>query len=334
MGYTDGMNGAPWPALFKDPLRNNNRAGFYISQARLAANLAFDSTFSGTLVWNAMFMDPQDVYLTKKSGDYVIRAGKFRGAGLKSMTGVDEFARDLVNAPRYARLWAGYARTLNGRDFGIEIERDARGGGIRNRLFIRNANGENVFNDEPSFTAGKPTQVLGFDYALDWRISPYTVWGAHIGMLADRQWDQFVGNHDGWEAQYWFKSNSVADGSLNHSLDVGRFHMSNEALLMYLRDYPHPLDSTATQLWGLSSQIRFDHTDRWRSVFRYEFDDPSDGFNGKDALHSFSLAAVFRPSPAEYPGMRFTTEYVRTYEETLLNTYPNDLFYVQFQMVY
>jgi hypothetical protein len=334
MGYTDGMNGAPWPNVLKDPLANNNRAGFYISQARLAATMAFDSTFSGTAVWNAVFMDLQDVYLTKKWGDYIVRAGKFRGAGLKSISLVDEFERDLVNAPRYARYWNSYARTLNGRDFGLEVERDARGGGIRNRLFVRNANGENVFNDEPSYPAGKPTQALGFDYALDWRISPFTVWGGHIGMLADREWAQFVGNHEGWKAQYWFKGNAVADGSLNHSLDLGRFHLFNEALLMYLRDLPHPLDSSATQLWGFSSRIRFDHTDRWSSVFRYEFDDPSDGLYPEDGVHSFTLAAVFRPSPAEYPGMRFTAEYVRSYEETLVNTNPNDLFYLQFQMVF
>lgn len=334
MGYTDGMNGAAWPSFLKDPLHNNNRAGFYLSQARLAANMAFDSTFSGTVVWNAVNMDLQDAYLSKRWGNYLVRAGKLRGAGLKSSTGVDEFARDLVNAPRYARYWAYYARTLNGRDFGIEVERDSRDGGIRNRLFIRNANGENVFNDEPSFTAGKATQVLGFDYALDWRISPFTVWGGHIGMLADRGWDQFTGNHEGWKAQYWFKSNSVADGSLNHSLDVGRFHMFNEALLMYLRDLVRPDNGESTQSWGVSSLVRFDHSERWSSVFRYEFDDPTDGFTAEDGLHSFTLGAVFRPAPAEYPGMKFTTQYARTYEETLLNTIPNDLFYVQFQMVF
>jgi hypothetical protein len=333
MGYTDGMNGAPWPSL-KDPLHNNNRAGFYLSQTRLAVDMAFDSAFSGTAVWNAIAMDLQEAYLSKRWGDYLIRAGKFRGAGLKSATGVDEFARDLVNAPRYARYWMNYARTINAADFGIEVERDSRGGGVRNRFFVRNANGENVFNDEPSFPAGKPAQVLGFDYALDWRISPYTVWGGHIGMLADRQWDQFAGNHEGWKAQYWFKSNSVADASLNHALDVGRFHMFNEALLMSLRELPRPEDGAATQLWGVSSLVRFDHTDRWSSVFRYEFDDPTDGLSPGDGLHAFTLAALFRPAPKEYPGMRFTTEYVRAYEEAILNTFPNDLFYIQFQMVF
>jgi hypothetical protein len=334
MGFTDGMNGAPWPAFLKDPLANNNRAGFYISQARLAGTYAFDSSFSGTAVWNAIYMDLQDAYLTKRWGDYILRAGKFRGAGLKSISQEDEFSRNLVNPPRYARYWAYYARTMNGRDFGIELERDAGGGGIRNRLFIRNGTLENVINDEPSFPAGKPTQVLGIDYALDWRISPYTVWGGHIGMLADRQWGQFVGNHEGWKAQYWFKSNAVADGSLNHSLDLGRFHMFNEAMLMYLRDLPQPLDSSATQTWAVSSLVRFDHTDRWSSVFRYEFYDPSDGLYPEDGLHIFTLGALFRPAPVKYPGMRFTTEYVRAYEETLLNPYPNDLFYFQFQTVF
>ena len=333
MGYTDGMNGYPWPAFLQDPLHNNNRAGFYISQTRAAGTFAFDSTFSATGSFNAIFLDLQEFYLTKKWGDYLFRAGKFRGAGLKSSAGVDEFERSLVNAPHYARLWNYYARNFNGRDFGIEAERDYRGGGIRNRLFIRNANGENVLNDEPSIPAGKATQVLGIDYSLDWRISPYTVWGGHLGMLANRQWDEFVGNHAGWMAQYWFKSNSMVDGSVNHSLDVGRFHMFNEALLMYLRDLPQPIDSTATQSWGLSTQIRFDHSDKWSSVFRYEFDDPSDGYFGEDGLHSFTLGAVYRPAPAEYPGMKFTAQYNRTYEETLINRISNDLLYLQFQMI-
>jgi hypothetical protein len=332
MGYTDGMNGFPWPALFSDPLTNNNRAGFYITQARLEARVAFDSSFTGIARWNAVLADLQEFYLEKRWGDYIFRAGKFRGAGLKSGTGSDEFSRDFFNAPRYARAWGGYTRLLNFRDFGIEAERDFRGGGIRNRLFIHNANGENVFNDEPSFPAGKATQVLGFDYALDWRISPYTVWGGHIGMEADRSWDEFVGSHEGWQAQYWFKSNPVADGSLNHQMDVGRFHMFNEALLMYLRNLPDPVDSAATKSWGVSTQIRFDHSERWSSLFRYEFFDGSDGFFPDDALHSATLGAVFRPDPAGFPGMKLTAEYVRTYEEALENLVSNDLFVCQFQM--
>lgn len=334
MGYTDGMNGYPWPNVFKDPLYNNNRAGFYISQTRLSGSFALDTTFTGKAVFNAISLDLQEAYLTKRWGKYVFRAGKFAGAGLKSATQVDEFERSLVGAPHYARLWNYYARNFNGRDFGIEAERDSRSGAIRNRFFIRNANGENVFNDEPSFPAGKATQALGFDYALDWRISPFTVWGGHVGMLANRGWVEFVGSHPGWMAQYWFKSNSVADGSLNHSLDVGRFHMFNEALLMYLRDVPHPFDSVATQSWGVSSQVRFDHSEKWSSVFRYEFDDPSDGAFGRDGLHSFTLGAIYRPSPVEYPGMKLTIQYDRTYEEQLINSFGNDLFYCQFQMTF
>ncbi|MBW8887295.1 MAG: hypothetical protein JF616_05985 [Fibrobacteres bacterium] len=334
MGYTDGMNGAAWPNVFKDPLGNNNRAGFYISQARLNGNVALDSTFSVTAVWNAMAMDLQEVYLTKRWNDYILRAGKFRGAGLKSVTDEDEFGRNLVNAPRYARLWSYWARTFAGRDFGVEIERDFRAGGIRNRLFIRNANGENVINDEPSFLGGRVTQVLGIDYALDWRISPFTVWGGHIGMLADRSWDQFVGSHEGWKAQYWFKSNAVADGSLNHSLDMGRVHLFNEALLMYLRDVPHPSDSAATQLWGGSSLIRFDHSDRWSSVFRYEFTDPSDGTYPQDGLHMFTLGAIYHPRPSEHPGMKVTAEYVRSYGEQLQHFVSDDVVNCQFQMTF
>ncbi len=334
MGYTLGQNGNSWPSPINDPLGNNNRGGFYISQVRLAGKVQFDSSFYGTAVWNAIFTDLTEAYLTKRWGAYTVRAGKFRGAGIKSVTQVDEFERDFLNPPRYARMWSFLARTFNGRDSGVEAGRDSRDGAVRNRLFIRNANFDNVLNEEPSITVGNTTQVLGLDYALDWRISPYTVWGGHLGMLANRSWDEFVGNHKGWQAQYWFKSNSVVDGSLNHTLDLGRLHMFNEALLLFQRDLPRPSDSAATQTWGVSSLIRFQHSERWASLFRYEFCDPSDGLYGDDANHLFTLGAAFRPSPAAYPGMKVTTQYTRVLEKTLRNTIPNDLFNCQFQMVF
>jgi hypothetical protein len=332
MGYTYGQNGYSWPSPQKDILGNLNRGGFYLSQLRLQAHIDFDSSFMGVVTGNLIASDVQDAYLQKRWGGYQVRAGKFRGAGLKSATGVDEFERPAVNPPRYARLWGVYTRLINFRDFGIEVERDFRAGDVRNRFFFHNANGENVFNDEPSGPAGKITQVLGLDYALDWRISPYTVWGGHIGALADHSWSEFVGNHEGWQANYWFKSNAVVDGSMNHQMDLGRFHMFNEALVMYHRDILNPLDSTATKTWGVSSLIRFEHSERWGSLFRYEFFDNTDGLNADDAQHLVTLGAVYRPSPAAYPGMKITTEYVRTVEEGVQNTFPNDILYCQFQM--
>lgn len=334
MGYTLGQNGYAWPAVAKDPLYNNNRGGFYLSRLSLETRLDFDSSFSGIALGNLVGMDLQEAYLQKRWGQWVLRAGKFRGAGLKSATGTDEYDRTAVNAPRYARYWGIFKRTLGFRDYGLEVERDFRGRDVRNRVFIHNANGENVANDEPANYSGKATQVLGIDYALDWRISPYTEWGGHIGALADRSWSEFVGTHEGWQAQYWFKSNPIVDASLNHQMDVGRFHMFNEGMILYHRLLPNPVDSSATKSWGISSQVRFEHSERWASLLRYEFYDNTDGLNPDDALHLATLGALYRPAPTTYPGMKFTLEYVRTYEEALLNTYSNDLFYCQLQMVF
>lgn len=333
MGYTLGQNGFAWPSA-KNPLINYNRGGFYLGRLEAVAHLDFDSTFTGDAVANFVTSALEEAWLQKRFGPYAVRAGKFRGAGLKSATGTREMERDAVNAPRYARVWGHYKRLHGFRDYGLEVERGFLSGNLRNRLFVHNANGENVFNDEPSFIAGKATQVLGLDYAVDWRISPYTQWGAHVGALANRSWDEFVGNQEGWKVQHWFGSNPVADASFNHQMDVGRFHLFNEGLVMFLRDMPNPRNGNATRSWGVSSQVRFEHSERWASLFRYEFFDVTDGFVPSDAMHIATLGALWRPSPAAYPGMRLTTEYVRSYEEGLENYYPNDLLLCQFQMAF
>jgi hypothetical protein len=234
----------------------------------------------------------------------------------------------------YANVWGYYSRTISFRDYGVQAEADFAGGDIKHRLFIHNTNRQNVINPEPSEGAGAPTQALGFDYALDWRVSPFTAWGGHLGALANRQWDEFVGSHEGWQVGYWFKSNPLVDASLNHQMDLGRFHMFNEALLMYNRDIPNPVDSGATKTWGVSSMVRFDQTRKAGWFFRYEFFDHTDGAYPDDAKQLFTLGSAYRPAPESYPGLRVTTEYVRVLEEGGRNTFSNDLFLCQLQMLY
>lgn len=332
MGYNLGQNGQSWPSL-STPLENNNRGGFYIKNTRVQATVAFDSTFTGMFVGNVIALDPTDVYLQKSWRGYRLKAGKFRGAGLKSGSGTDEFEMTAVQRPRYARLWGAFKNTINFRDFGIQGEKDFFEGRFRNRLFIHNANGQNMTLDEPSFPAGPPTQVLGIDYAMDYRVSPYNQVGGHMGALANRQWDEFVGAHDFWEAQYWFKTNPLVDGSLYHQMDFPRFHMENEVMAMLNRTLLMP-DGSAMLTWGFSTLARFDHALRWSPFLGYEFTDLSDGYYPDDALHMLKLGAVFRPSPANYAGMKFTGEYVRALEENGRNSVGNDILYAQFQMVF
>src|SRR5688572_29919752 len=63
MGYTLGQNGQPWPRPWPEPLRNNNRGGFYVSQARLKATLPLDSTFAAVILGNLVSADLQEIYL-------------------------------------------------------------------------------------------------------------------------------------------------------------------------------------------------------------------------------------------------------------------------------
>jgi hypothetical protein len=335
MGYTYGQNDVGWPSLATNPLSNPGRGGFFVNQLRLESQVDFDSTFMGVAKANLMGSDIQELYLRKTLGNYRLLAGKFRGAGLKSGIGFDEFELTTVNAPLYARTWGAYKRTINFRDFGIQVERDFFSGNLKNRFFFHNANGENIYNREPSNAAGPSTQALGLDYAVDWRSSPFTVWGGHVGALANQSWDEFVGpGREGWEVGYWFKTNPLVDGSLSHQMDLGRFHMFNEALVMLNRTYRNPVDSGATKTWGASSLVRFDLTQRWESYFRYEFFDNTDGFATGDALHLLTFGGSWRPSPSAYKDLKVKAQYVRTYEEGVENTVPNDLLYCQLQMLF
>jgi hypothetical protein len=333
-GYNLGQNGQGWPQPWKEPLANYNRGGFYLSQARLRASLPFDSTFGAVVQYNLIFADLQEAYLHKSWGTFRLKAGKLRGAGLKSGSGTDETEQTLVIKPRYARLWNEYKRLVNFADFGVQAEKDWMGGRFRHKLFLHNANRENVFNDEPSFPAGTSTQALGVDYAVEYQVSPYTTLGGHAGALADRQWDEFVGSHDFWEVGYWFKSNPVVDASVFHRMDFARFHMMNEALLMSNRLLLHPDDERPMRTWGVSTLARFDHSPRWSPFLSYEFVDQSDGYYPDDALQMFKLGTLFRPSPERHPGLRFTGEYVRALEEGGRNRIGNDILYAQLQAVF
>ncbi|MDB5103120.1 MAG: hypothetical protein JWP91_809 [Fibrobacteres bacterium] len=334
MGYTYGQNGVGYPSFGKDPLGNPGRAGFYVSQLRLKASVAFDSTFSAVALGNLNGADLQEIYLEKRVRNYTFTAGKFRGAGLKSASGSDEFGRIAINAPRYARVWSYFKRTLGIRDFGVQAEADYFGGDVKHRFFIHNANRENVMNDEPSFNSGVAAQVGGFDYALDWRISPFTVWGGHLGAMSDHEWSEFVGKEEGWKVGNWFRTNPIVDASLNHQLDVGRFHMFNEAMLMYNRTIPNPVDSGTSKTWGGSSLVRFEYSERIEPFLRYEFFDLTDGAFPDDAVHPMTLGILFRPSPARYPGLKVTTEYVRSLEDGFIDSVPNDLLLCQLEMVF
>ncbi len=333
MGYTDGQNGSAWPNA-TDPLSNSSRAGFYISQLRLNGELPFDSTFSAVFAANFIAMDPAEAYLRKRFGLYTFKLGKFRVVGPKSGPGTDEFERTAITAPRYSRYWASYAQTLNFRDFGVQAERTGEDGSVHQAFCVRNGTQQNIINDEPSFPQSAPTQALAFAYALDWRVSPFTVLGGHVEAVANHQWDEFVGNHDGWQVGYWFKSNAIVDASVYHQMDFTKVHLFNEALLLYNRLLPSPTDGKATQLWGVSSMIRVDHSERWGYFFRYEFLDPSDGFFPNDNLHMFTGGVIYKPSPQAYPGLKVTGEYVRSLEESLRNRMGNDNLYVQLQMTY
>jgi hypothetical protein len=334
MGYTYGENEAGFPSLAKDPLGNSGRAGFYVSQVRLRASIDFDSTFSAVAMGNLLFADLQEVYLEKRVRNYTFTAGKFRGAGLKSATGTDEFERTAMNAPRYARIWMAYKKIQGIRDFGLQVKADYFGGDLSHRLFFHNANGQNVFNDEPSYSAGLSSQAVGFDYAVDWRISPFTVWGAHMGARADHEWSEFVGPEEGWKVGNWFQTNPIIDASLNHRMDVGRFHLFNEGLIMANRTIINPANGRTTKTWGVSSQIRLDHTRRTGSFFRYELSDPTDGAVSMDNLHMFTLGFLYLPSPEAYRDMKITTQYVRAMESGFVNTIRNDVLTCQLQMLF
>jgi hypothetical protein len=333
-GYNLGENGQGWPKLWEDPLANQNRGGFYLRQLRAKAVLPFDSTFSGVLVANVLFADVQEAYLQKSWGRWLLKGGKFRGAGLRSGSGTDEFERLTVRPPFYAQLWNFYKRTFDFRDFGVQGEGSFLEGRLQAKLFFHNANSENLLLEEPSIPSGKTTQALGLDYEMDYRVSRFTTIGGHVGAMGDREWGEFVGRHGFWRADYWFKTNPFVDFSAYQQMDFANFHLLNEAVLMYNRRELVPPDSTALKTWGVSTMARFEAGPRWSPFLRYEFSDPTDGLVQDDALHIVTLGTLFRPAPQTHPEFTLTGEYVRVLEEGGRNLAGNDVLYAQAQIVF
>lgn len=332
LGYQYGQNGAVWPGI-KNPLSNQGRGGFYISQLRLNAEMPIDSGFKAVGKVNVAYMELQEAYLEKTWGAWTFTAGRFRGAGLHSAMAYDEFEQALVQEPLYTRSWGAEKRLFRFRDLGLQVERRHAGGLFSHRLFLHNANGQAFIGAEPSGFQGPPTQVLGMDYGWDWKLPDNNRIGGHLGAAADREWDEFVGQHEGWKATYWFKTNPVVDGSLYHEL-AGKSWKWNSEMLLRMNRRVRNADSTALQSWGVMTQFEKSHTARYATVWRYEFFDPTDGYVLNDNLHLFTGALRYTPSPTRIPGFYVMAEYVRVLEEKLINNYGNDVFYVKTQVTF
>jgi hypothetical protein len=334
MGYSLGQNGQGWPQPLKKPLNNLNRGGFYISQARLNLTLPLDSSFKAVGKFNAIYLDMQELYLEKAWQEWTFTLGKFRGAGLHSGVGQDEFEAATVRQPYYSRYWSGDKRLFNFRDVGIQAERRHFGGQFTHRLFIHNSTGQSYIGEEPSYVQSAPLQALGFDYAWDLHLPDSNTIGGHLGALADREWDEFLGSHDFWEAGYWFKTNPIVDGSFYHDLQGKTWTWKNEMLVRYNRRWRNPWDEKASQAWAVMTQFQKSHTPRFQSVWRYEFFDPTDGLSYKDNLHLVTAGLRFKPSPTRQPGFSVLGEYVLVREEGFKNTVGNDMLYLQTQVVF
>jgi hypothetical protein len=154
-----------------------------------------------------------------------------------------------------------------------------------------------------------------------------------VGALARQEWDEFVGSHDFWEVQYWFKSNAILNGSFYHKMDFPRLHLMNEAMILSDRTILHE-DGSPMLTWGLSTLARFDFSSRWSPFLGFEFFDHTDGINPDDALQIYKGGVGFRPSPLRYPGLRATGQYVRALEEAGRDLVGNDILYAQLQMLF
>lgn len=337
MGYSLGQNGQSWPGL-KSPFSNRNRGGFYIEEFRLQTSLSLDRDTSGgdyraVAQFDLYFRELNEAYLQKGFGSWTLRGGLLRGPGLHSAVGIDVFQLPTVRAPSYGYHWRFLKRLQERSDLGVEVRKVSAHGGLVQRFFLHNANRQSMNLGVPSQDGGDPTQVLGLDYAVDYRFSPFSVFGGNIGAVADREFKQFFGSEEDWKVQNWLRENAVLDFSGYHEFDAGRLHGLSEAMLLFNRAERNP-QGEAVKSWGISSFWSFDINRHVTPGLRYEFFDVTDGSRPDDALHLYTLNVNLRPAPSRHPGFRLQTEYHRVYEEGMENLRSNDAFFVQVQQTF
>lgn len=331
LGYSVGQAGVGWPQLWKNPFLNENRGGFYVEQARLRARLPIDSSLRLTTQFNFALWELSEIYFEAQWGRTRWKLGKFDGAGLRTGPATDEFSRTAIWEPRYARIWAAYKRLLNWRDYGIQAERDHFSGRFTHRLFLHNANWQNVINEEPNdFQAGIPaTQALGMDYGWEWKTTEQSLLGGHLGALADKEWNEFFGHRQFWRANHWMRSNPIVDASVFHEFESGRAWFQSEIVLMSNRTILNP-DSAAMKTWGASLLGRYRLGLSWTPYMRYELFDFTDGVVPNDILHLFTGGVRWSPSRGKRPWF-WTFQFTHILEEDLVNAYGNDVLYAQLQ---
>lgn len=334
MGYHMGMNGIGWPDPLKTPLNNSTRSGFYIAMARLQADMILDTGLTVTAKFNAFYLDMQELYFEKVWRNYTFTAGKFRGAGLRSSSTYDELESKTIEAPYFTRIYSAEHRLFNHRDVGVQVEHNPYAGPFTHRLFVHNSSLNPVRGGEPSWFQGAPLQALGFTYAWDWRLPAGNQVGGHLGAMADREWDEFVGPHDFWKATYWFKTNPMVDASFYHELKTGTWTWNSEMMVRANRRIRNASDSSASQAWGIYTEAHKQHSPRFTSVYRYEFFDPSDGTYADDNLHLLTAGLRWKPSHVRLPNWVVTGQYVLVREQEFENRVSNDIWYLQNQWTF
>ena len=331
LGYSVGQAGASWPRYWKNPFLNENRGGFNVEQARLKALLPIDSSLRLTAQFNFASLELSEIYFESHWGHTRWKLGKFAGAGLRTGPATDEFSLTTIRAPRYTRVWAFFKRLQNWRDFGVQAEHDYFSGRFTHRLFLHNANGQNVINEDPSDlqNGSFPTQALGLDYGWEVKTTEHSLLGGHFGALADKEWNEFFGHRQFWRVNHWMRSNPIVDASVFHEFESGRAWFQSEILVLSNRTLRNP-DSSATKTWGASILGRYRFGSSWTPYGRYEFFDLTDGVFLNDNTHLFTGGVIWSPSRGKRP-WSWTFQYTRTLEEKLVNLFSNDVFFLQFK---
>jgi hypothetical protein len=334
MGYHMGMNGNGWPNPVTQPLNNATRSGFYLAMARLQADVQIDRGLTATAKFNVVYLDLQELYFEKVWRNYTFTAGKFRGAGLRSSASFDELEALTIEAPFVSRLYSADHRLFNHRDVGVQVAHNPYAGVFSHRLFVHNSSGNSGRGSEPSWYQGAPLQALGFTYAWDWRLPEGNQVGGHLGAMADREWDEFLGPRQFWEVTYWFKTNPMVDASIYHELKTGTWTWNTEMMVRSNRRVRNAADSSASQLWGAFTEVHKKHSPRFTSIYRYEYLDPSNGTNPEDNLHLLTAGLRWKPSHARQPNWAVTGQYVLVREQEFENRVGNDIWYLQNQWTF